>query len=211
MPLTPVDYSKTVIYKIQHNEDETLLYVGSTTDFTRRKSKHKSDCNNINGKSYNYKVYQMIRDNGGWEAFNMIEIEKYPCNDKREAEKRENEIMIELKANMNMRKSYCGYNTTQEYKQQYQQEYRIDNKETIQKNKKKYYNDNKETIKQYNIDNKNKIQDYQQQYRIDNKETIITKKKEKITCECGCQLRRCDMSRHCKTNKHIQLMNKTIE
>jgi len=161
MPLTPVDYSKTVIYKIQHNEDETLLYVGSTTDFTRRKSKHKSDCNNINGKSYNYKVYQMIRDNGGWEAFNMIEIEKYPCNDKREAEKRENEIMMEMKCNMNMRKSHCGFDTRNEYQQQ-------------------YYNDNKGTMHEY--------------------------RGEKITCECGCLIRRSDISKHRKSNKHIQLM-----
>jgi len=28
----------------------------------------------------------------------MIEVEKYPCNDKRDAEKRENAIMKELKS-----------------------------------------------------------------------------------------------------------------
>ena len=28
----------------------------------------------------------------------MIEVEKYPCNDRREAEKREGELMKELKA-----------------------------------------------------------------------------------------------------------------
>ena len=31
----------------------------------------------------------------------MIEIEKYPCKDKCEADRRENEVMKELKANMN--------------------------------------------------------------------------------------------------------------
>jgi hypothetical protein len=43
----------------------------------------------------------MMRENGGWEMFRMIEVEKYPCNDKYAAEKRECEIMKELKANMN--------------------------------------------------------------------------------------------------------------
>ena len=38
----------------------------------------------------------MMRGNGGWEMFRIIEIEKYPCNDKREAEKRETEVMKEL-------------------------------------------------------------------------------------------------------------------
>ena len=41
MPRKNIDYSKTIIYKIQHIDKEELLYVGSTTDFRRRKSKHK--------------------------------------------------------------------------------------------------------------------------------------------------------------------------
>ena len=41
----------------------------------------------------------MIRDNGGWDNFKMIEVEKYPCKDKRDAERREDEIMKELKLN----------------------------------------------------------------------------------------------------------------
>jgi len=47
----------------------------------------------------------MIRENGEWEMFKMIEVEKYPCNDKREAERRENEVMKELKASLNTIKS----------------------------------------------------------------------------------------------------------
>ncbi len=39
----------------------------------------------------------MIKENGGWEMFRMIEVEKYSCPDKREAEKRETEVMKELK------------------------------------------------------------------------------------------------------------------
>ena len=35
----------------------------------------------------------MIKENGGWEMFRMIEVEKYSCADKREAEKRETEVM----------------------------------------------------------------------------------------------------------------------
>jgi hypothetical protein len=43
----------------------------------------------------------MMRENGGWNMFRMIEVEKYPCKDKYAAERRECEIMKELKANMN--------------------------------------------------------------------------------------------------------------
>ena len=42
-----------------------------------------------------------MRENRGWNMFRMIEVEKYPCKDKYAAERRECEIMKELKANMN--------------------------------------------------------------------------------------------------------------
>ena len=103
MPRCAVDYSKTVIYKIQHNEDDTLLYIGSTTDFTNRKSQHKCNCNNDNkkNKKFNRKVYKMIRENGGWDSFSMVQIEVFPCETKRDAEAREDELMRDMKASMN--------------------------------------------------------------------------------------------------------------
>ena len=62
------------------------------------------------------KLYQMIRENGGWDMFRMIEIEKYPCNDRREAEKRENEVMKSLKASMNSIHSVNEVNETRKLK-----------------------------------------------------------------------------------------------
>ena len=49
MPKIPIDYSNCSIYKIEHIEDESLIYVGHTTNFKQRKSNHKSNYNN-NGK-----------------------------------------------------------------------------------------------------------------------------------------------------------------
>ena len=43
----------------------------------------------------------MIRENGGWESFKMLEIKKFPCSDKREAEAEEDRIMREAKTSMN--------------------------------------------------------------------------------------------------------------
>ena len=48
----------------------------------------------------------MIRQNGGWDMFRMIEVEKYSCTDKREAEKRETEVMKEMNSSLNSVKSY---------------------------------------------------------------------------------------------------------
>ena len=85
----------------------------------------------------------MIRDNGGWDRFKMIEVEKYPCKDKREAERRENEVMKQLKANMNTYKSF----TTEEYKKEYNKEYRETNKD--------YYKEYRETNKDILKENSN--------------------------------------------------------
>jgi hypothetical protein len=48
----------------------------------------------------------MIRNNDNWDMFKMIEVEKYECNDKREALRRVDEVMKELKADMNAIKSF---------------------------------------------------------------------------------------------------------
>ena len=49
MPKKDIDYSKTIIYKIVCNDlNITDVYVGHTTNFIKRKARHKYDCNNIN-------------------------------------------------------------------------------------------------------------------------------------------------------------------
>jgi hypothetical protein len=108
MPRTPIDYSKTLIYKLVKNDDydNANVYVGSTTDFTRRKSEHKTSCNNEKHKEYNDKKYQYIRENGGWNEWLMIEIEKYPCNDGNETRTREEYWRSHFNAKLNTFRAY---------------------------------------------------------------------------------------------------------
>jgi predicted GIY-YIG superfamily endonuclease len=101
MPYKPIDYSKCSIYKLEHVNNDKLIYIGSTTNFKQRKSAHKTCCNNEKGRKYNLKLYRMIRENGGFEMFKMIELEKYPCKDRQEIERREYEMIREVKATMN--------------------------------------------------------------------------------------------------------------
>ncbi len=154
MPKTIINYQKSIIYKIQHEDNPELLYVGSTTDFTKRKSCHKSDCNNDKKQNYNLKVYKMIRDNGGWEMFKMIIIKEYPCNNKIELLLEEDKIMMELKSNMNKRRA------SRTHKQ-----YREDHKEQS----KQYREDHKEQTKQYKEDHKEQTKQYNKLYREKNK------------------------------------------
>jgi group I intron endonuclease len=179
MPRLPIDYSKTIIYKIVCNDLNICdVYVGSTTDFTRRKGEHKSICNNEKSKKYNRKVYQTIRANGGWDNFSMVEIEKYPCNDSNEAHARERYYLELLNAKLNIQ---IPTRTNQEYYKKYSEDnkekikqYREDNKEKI----KQYREDNKEKRKQYIEANKEKIAEYKKKYREANKEKIAERKKK---------------------------------
>lgn len=102
MPKVNMDYSRTIIYKIVCKDLlVTDMYVGHTTNFIKRKQQHKSRCNNENDRIYNLFVYQTIRYTGGWSNWEMIEIEKYSCNDVNEALKQERHWIEMLKATLN--------------------------------------------------------------------------------------------------------------
>ena len=52
MPKIPIDYSKTIIYKIVCNDLSIKeCYVGHTINMTKRKCCHKSTCNNEKDKA----------------------------------------------------------------------------------------------------------------------------------------------------------------
>ena len=111
-----VDYSNTIIYKIQHISNEELIYIGATTDFRHRKSAHKSqsvlyDTTTLTGRTV---LYKTIKDNGGWDNFRMIEIKKFPCKDKRESDAEEFKMIQELKATMNYQHKYKPVTNTPE-------------------------------------------------------------------------------------------------
>lgn len=187
MPKTKTDYSKTVIYKIVcRDESIDYLYVGSTTNFTKRKCEHKLNSMNPNSIQYNQKKYIEMRKNGGWDNFIMLEIEKFPCNDKNEAFAREEEYRKKLNANMNMIKAHL---TVEERKEQKHELYKL------------YYDK-----KHKEISEKKKL------YKQLNKETINKKNNEQYTCECGGKYTHTNKTKHEKTKKHKEyfLINKII-
>ena len=135
-----------VMHKIVCNDlNINDCYVGQTTNFNKRKSNHKYTCNNENSKKYNLKVYQFIRNNGGWDNFNMIEIEKYYCNDKNDAYKRERYWLEQLNATLNT-----------QIPSRPAKEWKLDNKDKIKEQKAEYYQKKiilkKQKIKQLEIE-----------------------------------------------------------
>jgi hypothetical protein len=99
MPKTDVDYSNTIIYKI-YCKDKSVneVYIGHTTNFVQRKYAHKTGCNNFNNT---LNIYNIIRCNGGWDNWDMVEIAKYNCKDATEARIKEQEHYEKFKSSLN--------------------------------------------------------------------------------------------------------------
>ena len=165
MPRQAIDYSKTVIYKIVCR-DLTIedCYVGSTTDFRNRNNTHKTSC-----KKNTQKLYVFINSNGGWDNWDMIEIEKYECNDSNEKRSRERYWIEELKAKLNMRKSI----SSDEEKKDYFKNYRMEKKDYFKNYQMERAEDMKEYFKnhskKYNIENAEKLKLYRHEYYLKHK------------------------------------------
>lgn len=172
-------------------------YIGSTRSWKQRKFCHKQRTYDKNQKSYNYPVYKCIREFGGWENWDMIQIESAFCA-KREAESLERKWIEVINSDLNSKKR--PYITEEErkndqkkfqseYKKKfpekilmYGEKYREDNKEEIKNWKKEYYQKNKEKLKEkgnnYYKDNKEKVLENVKKYAEKNKDKIKEYNKE---------------------------------
>jgi len=108
MPKTEIDYSNTIIYKITcKNPSISELYVGHTTNFVQRKHSHKQGCINEKSSNYKCKLYEVIRNNGGWANWKMEIINFFDCKNHYEARKKEQEYFLSLKATLNSIEPYA--------------------------------------------------------------------------------------------------------
>jgi len=153
------------LYKIGIKE----IYIGSTFELTDRKYKHKCGCNNPNDTHYNLKVYQFIRENGGWDEWVFEVIEQYDCDNDEELRIREQYYLdINKEYLLNCYRSYLSEEERKEYYRQFHKEYYENNKEKTKEYYKEYYKINIE-----------KIKEKQKEYREKNKELLKEKRKER--------------------------------
>lgn len=96
-----IDFTKGIIYKIEAIDNKDLIYIGSTSNFMKRKSDHKSRCNNPKDQAHNFKLYRMIREHGGWDLFKCEIIKAYPSQNKKELLLEEERYRINLNSTLN--------------------------------------------------------------------------------------------------------------
>ena len=90
-----------IIYKIYNLNDTSQFYIGSTVNFSRRKSHHKKNVTNKRGKRYWTKLYLYIRDNGGWINFGMERIITQDFNSLKDLHVFEQNLINNLKPTLN--------------------------------------------------------------------------------------------------------------
>ncbi len=197
-----VKYNESIIYKLCC-KDPTITdeYIGSTTNFSRRKTQHKSRCNR---EKSNFLVYVCIRENGNFENWDMVEVEKYEASDKQDLHKRERYWIETLKSSLNKQIP------TQTSKEHYE-----DNKERITIRNKKYTEEHKEYFVEYKKkhyqENKEKINNKCKKYAEENKEKMANQRKEvnvKVKCECGSEVLKFNLTAHKKSKKHLTYLVK---
>ena len=102
MPKVEIDYSNTVFYKICCKDPSVNdVYIGHTTNFIQRKYAHKQGCLNIKSQNYNCKLYNVIRDNNGWDNWRMEIIAFHDCDGLMTAKKYEQVYFEQYKATLN--------------------------------------------------------------------------------------------------------------
>jgi hypothetical protein len=170
------------IYEIKPLDKELeYSYIGSTKNFTRRKSTHKTVCNSLKTDKKVRTLYKFMVENGGWDAFVMVPIEEFECDTKTQARIQEQLWIDKNEKKLNMIKAYISNEELKINTKERKKNYRFINKDYITEQKKQYYLDNREEKLQYYNDNKEKIKIRRKQYYLDNKEKFI--RKPKIVCE----------------------------
>ena len=185
------DFTNSVIYHIRHMESKEVIYVGSTTNFSNRKTAHKYNCNHEEGKCFTIPIYCHIRDNGGFDCFEVIPIQSLKLENKTQLLIAEQEEIDKHQTLVNSCKAYI----TIEQK-------RIDNNERNKKYREEHKAELNEKTKKYRQEHKAEIKLYNKQYKEEHKAEINEKMKEKIECGyCSKRLTKRHICRHHRTCK----------
>lgn len=124
------------------------IYVGSTNNYKQRQRGHRSNCINRKREHYGLKVYQFIRNNGGfenWEFKILNEVEFIDDGWKR----RQEQCYIDcMNPSLNYYKAFSTEEETKERINEYRKEYRKNNAEKIKESKRDYRKNNAEKLKE---------------------------------------------------------------
>ena len=99
MPRKYTDYSKTYVYLLTCKTPTVSdAYISYTTNLTQRKYKHKRETLDL---SYQSKLYDSIRKNGGWTNWKCIILGECACSNENQAKEQASLYIFKMKPNLN--------------------------------------------------------------------------------------------------------------
>ncbi len=145
-----------IFYKIScFNPNITDCYIGSTTDFVKRKYTHRCMCKNKKYNNWLNKLYVVMNENGGWANWAMNIIDKKKCS-LIDARIHETKLMDQHNSTLNKNRAFI----TEEQRTENIKKWKLDNKEYLEQ---KYKLDT-EKRKAYMVKWRQKNQDKVKQY-----------------------------------------------
>ena len=167
-----------LIYSITKKNSTEILYIGSTTNFTRRQSTHRTSCISTveKNKKYMLELYQYIRNNDGFGNFIFNVVLEFVCSSLTEQRQKEQEY-IDKYGLGNLLNDRDAYITPDEKKRRD----RIRSKKAQDRNRDEY--------------NKRK-----RDYYSKNSTEINEKRNEKFLCSCGKFISKNHKARHLRTH-----------
>jgi hypothetical protein len=175
-------YLKGKIYKIINDETDKI-YIGSTYgSLWKRFSRHKNE----------YSLWVEDRTRQFKSSFELLPfgsarielIEDFPCNSKEE-------LLTREQFYMNENKLKCVNKLNAILTHDERKVYRL-----------KWYHEHSDRSKKYREDNAEHIQIKSAEYYEENKEHLNAIRSEKITCDCGSEIRRDSKARHLRSIVH---------
>lgn len=191
------NYQLGKIYKIIELSTNEC-YIGSTCEPTlaRRLAKHVANYKSyLNGKSGYLTSYKIIA-NGNYD---IILLEKYPCNSKDELHARESHYSRTIEC-VNKIKNQGLFNSLgkAEYDKQYYDEHKVQKTQYYEKHKDRINEYSRKYIKQYYSKNKEKCKGQNKKNYEKNKKELLGKH----NCQCGFSYTLQHKLRHERSNKH---------
>ena len=177
-------YQQGKIYCIRNTIND-MIYIGSTCQkLSQRMTNHRSDMNKPTHQ--NMKLYKAMNELGK-ENFYIELIEEYPCDNIEQLNRREGEIIRNLQPILN---TQVAGRTIKEWRE--------DNKEYLQEDKRIYH-----------LENREKLNEKCRKWYKDNIDKIKEFRSTVIKCPCGVSLTQQHNSRHLKS-KHHQNYEKSL-
>ena len=174
-----VNYQNSKIYKLIYKLDSNIFYIGSTT----QKLCKRYSCHSSKFKTQDSAVYKIIKEKYQHiKFFKMILIEEYPCQNKEQLLKKEQEYIDKLNPILNRQRAYNSLEYQRTYWRNNSSKYYYNNIDKVREYNKIYIIKNKKQIdeknKEYRLKNEEKLKENNRIYRLNNKEYYTQYNKE---------------------------------